>query len=199
MINGLINYIYTILFYVIFVVILEMLLPKGNNSKYVKLVLGLVLTFIVISPITKVFSSVSDIKNGIQEELAKTDVNYTKSLEVLNQDVYIDNILTEGLKTDIKNRVEDLGYIADNIEVEYEKNEKGEYGQITYISFNITNKKENKDDLNVKSIQDVEIQVFNNEESIEADKIILPDIDKQKIIENIANRYEIDMSKINII
>lgn len=49
----------------IFISIIEILLPKGSLKKYVKFVLGLILIAVIIDPITKIFNLEDNIKQVI--------------------------------------------------------------------------------------------------------------------------------------
>ncbi len=192
--SNLYGYVYGILMFVILITLIEMLLPKGNNKKYVKLVSSFLLTIIVLTPIINVFANQDSIKNKIEEQFSKLEIPNEDSIEAVNQQVYIDNLFEEGIKNDISKLVNNNGYDTENIEVEYNKNEEGQFSNITKISFNIVSKIDEK---KVENIEKVNINL--DEKFIEIDnKNIINDIDKNKIKQEISDRYKIDKSYIYI-
>lgn len=98
-----------------------MILPEGNSKKYIKVVIGVYVLFTIVSPvITKVsgkeikVSDILDLNEYIQEieETSKMQ-NY---IEIENEG-NIMNIYINGIKEDMKAKIEAKGYIVNNIEV----------------------------------------------------------------------------------
>lgn len=101
--------------------IIEMILPEGNSKKYIKVVIGVYVLFTIVSPvITKVsgkeikVSDILDLNEYIQEieETSKMQ-NY---IEIENEG-NIMNIYINGIKEDMKAKIEAKGYIVNNIEI----------------------------------------------------------------------------------
>lgn len=193
--SNLYNYIYGILMFVILITLIEMLLPKGNNKKYVKLVSGFLLTIIVLTPIINIFSNSNDINSKIQEQLSKLEISDGETIETINQQVYIDNLFEEGIKNDIYCVVERIGYETDNISVEYNKNEEGEFTNISKISLNIVSKKQNEN--KIDNIEMVNVN-FKQDTKNKGTKIVISENDKNNILGTLADRYKIDKSDIYI-
>lgn len=98
-----------------------MILPEGNSKKYIKVVIGVYVLFTIVSPvITKVsgkeikVSDILDLNEYIQEieETSKMQ-NY---IEIENEG-NIMNIYVNGIKEDMKAKIEAKGYIVNNIEI----------------------------------------------------------------------------------
>lgn len=98
-----------------------MILPEGNSKKYIKVVIGVYVLFTIVSPvITKVsgkeikVSDILDLNEYIQEieETSKMQ-NY---IEIENEG-NIMNIYINGIKEDMKAKIEAKGYIVNNIEI----------------------------------------------------------------------------------
>ena len=96
---------------VIIASIIEMLLPNGNNKKYIKAIIGVYILFTIISPIIGKFVNI-DLKDIDYEKYFKeveTQETISQSLTTNNEktmgEIYISN-----LKADMKNKLEEKGY-----------------------------------------------------------------------------------------
>lgn len=113
---------------IIISLIIELLIPEGNNKKYVKVVIGIYIVFVVINPLLKFldynfdFYEIFDIQT--QETHSEIDSNI--------KDIYI-----TGIEENIKKEIEDLGYIVNNVEVDVDNN----YENIEKIILKINGKK----------------------------------------------------------
>lgn len=98
---------------IIISLIIELLVPEGNNKKYVKVIIGIYIVFVVINPLLKFldydfnFYEIFDIQT--QETYSKMDNNI--------KDIYI-----VGIEENIKTEIEELGYIVNNVEVKVDSN-----------------------------------------------------------------------------
>lgn len=199
MMNSIMTYIYTLVFFAIFIAVLEMILPKGNSKKYVRLVSGIILTYVVFSPIVSILSNVSDVRQNIADGIESLNSSHSSNKKVIGREQYVLNLFEKGVENDIKDRVEECGYVIDNIEVRYNLNDKNEITDITYVSFNVIDKvnKEN----NARSgeiIEKISISVdLNNNNNIKS--IELTDDEVQMIKDSICNVYQIDEDKVYIV
>ncbi len=189
---------------VVIATIIEMLLPNGNSSKYIKIVIGVYIIFNIISPIINKFtgdkldfSSVIDI-NKYKEELSTYEVDI-KNLEKNNnstiKEVYILN-----LKKDMKSKIEDKGYIVNGIYIELEGIEEYE---IIRLNLSISKKENIKDKEKVLStinnIEEINIQVQINSNVEETEQIInISKSDIEEIKDYINSTYQIDKNVIYI-
>lgn len=107
--------------------IIELLVPEGDNKKYVKVVIGIYIVFVVINPLLKFFKYDFDFSSVInvpvEEVNSKTDS--------------IKEFYVEGIKESIKEDIEELGYITDNIEISFDSN----FENIQKIKLKIVSKK----------------------------------------------------------
>ncbi|MDE6605682.1 MAG: stage III sporulation protein AF [Clostridia bacterium] len=87
-------------------VLIEVLLPEGENSKYIRGIFSIIVIFVIISPLPK---------------LAKGD--YIKGFTSQSQEISIDNEYYESVKDDIQIKVED------NLK---EKLEKAGYNDLSF-------------------------------------------------------------------
>lgn len=181
--------------------ILEMLLPNGNSKKYIKVVIGVYIVFNIVSPIISKFTgsefkldSVIDI-NKYEDKISSYEID-AKNLENTNnsniKEVYILN-----LKKDIKAKIEEKGYIVNNIQIEIENTD--EY-KVKNINMTISKKENDKEEKKVNEIEKVDIQVKIENNAIEetTEMIRLTENEIKEIKEYISSVYEINKNNINI-
>lgn len=174
---------------IIVATIFEMLLPEGNNKKYIKVIIGIYILFTIMSPVVSnmlddefnietIFSSVSEYQYSTEQTTINTD-------EVV-LDTYINN-----LKEDIKKKIELQGYNADEIKLIIGETDEN-YGQIQKIDI-IASKKENEN--NIKEIEKIDINI--NKKTEEKAKISKEEINE--LTKYLAEEYKIDENKIIIV
>lgn len=159
-----------------------MILPEGNSKKYIKVVIGVYVLFTIVSPvITKVSGKeikVSDILdlNEYIEEMQETSKmqNY---IEIENEG-NIMNIYVNGIKEDMKAKIEAKGYIVNNVEIGISDYE-------TYSIQEVILDVENKEVNNVYT---------DNSENTQTDQ----NINSESEIEKIDKVNEIDKVKIEV-
>ena len=95
------------------------------------------------------------------------------------------------MKDDLQNRIKGYGYIAENIEIEYNVNENKNYESIKKISFEITNEIDNKD---IEVVKTVNIQNTDTQEN----EYKISEQNKNEIIEKLSSTYEINKENIHI-
>lgn len=81
---------------VIITLIIELILPEGNNKKYIKVVIGLYLMFMVFDPFLKIVLN-NDFYTSKIFEFKQSNVISVASEDKLIEDIYID-----GLKRNIQ-------------------------------------------------------------------------------------------------
>lgn len=175
MIENLSNIATTLVILVVLITIIEMILPSGNNKKYIKFFSGVILMLIIITPIVNVLNSEIDVEKFIKEnQMEVMNVEYELSENYI-YDAYIEN-----LKQDIINRLNENGYEVLDIKLNIDKD--------TYEPSDI--------ELNIKhldgEIQPIIIEVF------EKAQMELSNYDKEIIRTLINQNYGIKKSKIVI-
>ena len=208
------NWVQGIIIAVVIATIIEMILPNGNNKKYVKIVLGIYIVFTIMSPIVnKVTKNNFEISSIINlEKYAKKFETYetsakSKNIEDVNQN-NIKKIYIANLEKDIKSKLKDKGYIAKKIDIQIKNDD--EY-QINEIIMEIdSNKKEiyeNNKNINiVNEIQIVNIDVKDNIENNTKDDVNdakqnnskVTHLEKTEIIKYISDTYGINEKNITI-
>lgn len=105
---------------VVISIIIEMIIPDGKNKKYIKVIIGIYILFVSLSPVLEVLQY--DFKF---DEILKTNsiVEVSQNFDRNIKDVYI-----SGIEDNLKSEIESLGYIVDKVniytDINYENIEK---------------------------------------------------------------------------
>ena len=197
MIKFLSSWIEQITIALVIVSILEMILPKGNIKKYVKIVIGVYVLFTIISPVISKITGktiqVSDILE-LNKYIEETE-NNSKLYVTLDEDNSnnIKDIYESSLRNDIKAKVAAKGYNAKNIKLEIEDDEEYTLKKIDIEIY----KNMEKDKKDIETIQNVDINI--SQKSTENDmQEKLSEKDKRKLKDYLSGVYEIDEKNINI-
>ena len=197
---------------VIIATVIEMILPNGNNKKYIKMVIGLYVLFAIIQPISKIITGKSlEVSNFNYKKYFSKDISkeYSQDFEENNskliKQAYINNI-----QEDIKKKLKKKGYetISCNIEI-LEDEDKDTYGTINSIIIRIKrnsknekekSEEESKNINNIIEVEKIDINTTNNVNNINniEEKTNLSDDEKIEIIEYLAEEYSIDKTNIVI-
>lgn len=180
---------------VIIATIFEMLLPNGNNKKYIKMVIGIYVLFTLIQPIaSKITGKKIEISTNYEkyfdEDILETSSNnFENNNSKLIEEAYINNI-----KQDVQAKIEQKGYTVSSCNITIITTEEN-YGQIDRILLKIQKQEENKDNSNRIKIEKVEINI-GEEKVVETSNIA--EKEKQDIIKYLAEEYSIDKTQIVI-
>lgn len=192
MINGISTWAKSIILAVIIATILEMILPEGNNKKYIKTVIGVYILFTIISPI------ISKLNGGnIQIDASKYEnyfnsQNYTMaSTNVV--DINLDNAYISSMKSDIKQRMKEKGYEVKSLNADIELKNEERYGTIKSIKLTL---RKNTSSNVINSIEKVEINISN--EQVNNTENSLQESEKREIKKYLSETYSIDESNIEI-
>lgn len=194
MINFIKEWANQIIVAVIIATIFEMILPNGNNKKYIKMVIGIYVLFTLIQPIASKLTGKEFIISTNYEKYFDEDILETSSEDFENnnskliQQAYIDNI-----KSDVQAKVEQKGYKVVSCNINIITNEEN-YGAIDSIVLKIQ-KQDEEESENKIEIEKVEINI-DDKNVVEESNIT--DKEKKDIIEDLAEEYSIDKTKIVI-
>lgn len=162
--------------------IIEMILPEGTIKKYVKIVIGTYIVFVIISPIiTKI--------TGEEIKISSFELPEKKNYEqnVIDTNAYIETTYINTIKQDIIQNIEEKGYKVNNINIEVETEEKG-YGNIKKVELDISKIKNQGG-----NIETVEI---NLSKTVQKDEVVtVEEIQKLKeYLEEIYGAKEININ-----
>ena len=206
MIEFIKNWANQIIVAVIISTIIEMILPSGNNKKYIKIIIGLYVLFTIIQPIiVEVTGESIDISNFNYNKYFDEDILQTSIIDFENNNsklikqAYIDNI-----KEDIKNKIKKKGYELINCSIDILDDESKEtYGTIQSISLKIEKQEKEKieESRNIIKVENIDINISNNTSKSNTDttkESSLSNNEKIEIIEYLAEQYSIDKKNIVI-
>lgn len=153
---------------VVIVSLIEMLLPNNKTKKYVKVVMGIYILWNIISPIVSK-DIIFDFDNIINGTGTQTTSTTTQSVDQTSMDKRLKEICEEELEKDIRNKIEENGYIVNSCDIDIEiANSQGaqELSGIKEIVLNVekseeqrteSSKEENKE-TSVENIMVQEVQ-----------------------------------------
>lgn len=199
MIKFLSSWIEQIAIAVIIVSILEMLLPKGNIKKYIKVVLGIYVIFCVISPfINKQNLYAIDFSN-MMDTYNVTDSNQANS----NTD--IEKMYKDTFEDDIKRTLEREGYKVKscNVDAVFDADKKDagiKKIEIVLLSKIEESSKSNvsQNKISINEIQEVQINVGEGTKENTEDKMEITQKEINKLKRTLSEHYEIDKKIIDI-
>ena len=185
---------------VIIATIIEIIIPEGNNKKYVKTVIGLYILFTIIYPlITKISNNKLNFDSIIaktSKEVSMYDSKVTNSIET---NTYIENTYKNNLKEKIKEKIEEKGYTILDFNIYIETQNEEAYGQINSIVLKLQKaSKEQNTIKGVNRIEEINVNIKNNKtENLKTEKE-LTDSEIKSIKEYLNNMYSIDEERIHI-
>lgn len=171
--------------------IIEMILPEGNNKKYIKTIIGVYILFTIVVPVINKFT-----KEPFELDTSKYDrvLGTTYEQESVEEKVNlnIQNTYKQNLKEDIREKVEGKNYDVIKIELDLEFEDETVYGNISKINLNV--KKKNKNNV-IKKVENIEIGNKKTEKELEE---AISTEERTNLKKYLAEEYEIDEEKIII-
>lgn len=207
------NWLQGIVVAVVIASIIQMILPNGNNKKYIKVVLGIYVVFQIITPVVNKFfnsnfeiSSLIDIDSYTKKmetyEVSSQNTNIDKTNEYSIKQIYVAN-----LEKDIKAKLEDKEYLIKDIEVQVEDNEKYDIKSMKIYLKEVVNstKEKSENNIHINEVEKIEIKVgqnnFNdseNETKSQTNESSISNEEKNKIKKYLTSVYEINEKQITI-
>lgn len=194
MINAMSTWAKSIILAVIVSTIIQMILPEGNNKKYIKTVIGLYILFTIISPIiSKISGGNSTIDVSKYENYFNVESTTTASANVIDKN--LDNTYTSSIKADIKNRMKQKGYKVNSLDANIELKNEESYGTINNLKISLE-REESNNNSNIQAVNKIEIKISNN--TNEAKQNNLTSMEKQEIKNYLSETYSIKKENIEV-
>ena len=194
MINAMSSWAKSIILAVIVSTIIQMILPEGNNKKYIKTVIGLYILFTIISPIiSKISGGNSTIEVSKYENYFNVESTTTASANVIDKN--LDNTYTSSIKADIKNRMKQKGYKVNSIDANIELKNEESYGTINSLKINLE-REESNNNSNIQAVNKIEIMISNNTKEVKQNN--LTSMEKQEIKNYLSETYSIKKENIEV-
>jgi len=179
----------------IIVTILEMLLPDNKIKKYVKTVIGIYIIFCLISPFINE-REVETILKNTEKNLEKIEMQ-SQVASMQNEQNSIEVLYIQEFEKDVINRVEQLGYKVKKCDVDIEIDATKENAGIHAIYLTIGDESVKSNNIEIESIEKVEIGINNSESGNNSQETVDNEITR-KIKKNLSDYYEISEDRIKI-
>ena len=191
---------------VIIATIIEMLLPKNGNGKYVKVVIGVFVLFSIVSPI---ISKIRGDNNDVIEfdsYLEKVETSNVQATSVsMDNENAIKSMYEENLKVDIKSKINQKGYTVGEIQLDILNDTQY---TLSKIDIKITGKNEatssnentQKATTIIENIENVKINLGGSakDNGKREEQSIISESEKRKLKEYISSVYEVNENNIFI-
>lgn len=185
----------------VFVTIVEIMTPGGSTRKYIGLVTGLMVMFVIINPFITLMAGDFNLDENVFEtsrSIQLKDVSLQmEKLEQGNRENII-KLYKDNLEGQLKKDVEESG-LTDNavVEVEIDENQDKDYfGRIVGINIMIQEKRRDTHcPEGIKKVEKVEIKLEESEKKITE----MEDMEEyQQILESLAHTYNLPQNRIII-
>ncbi len=189
-------------------VVLDMILPNNAMQRYVKLVMGLLIILLMLSPLLKLYgTSVYEMDFTLEKMFAK-EGGEMKSLDeiaqkgALLQEQQANNALEQWkamVAENVKKSVEGKHEVAvDAVELEVTKSEKAEPFSIEHLSVAIMQKRSAGEVKQVREIEPIAIGERKQDETAVASTRVQNEL-TAKILAQLADEYQVPKSKISVV
>lgn len=193
---------------VILATIIEIILPEGNNKKYVKTIIGIYIMFVIVEPlISKMLNkdvNIESIMQNTTSTMSKFETNHNITIET---NAYIEKTYKQKLEEDIKDKSSEKGYNISFLNLVIETGDSEDYGQINNIAMKIDkidktieDKKGTTNNI-IDNVKTVQISVSDNKIIDGNDDVKNTNISENEIEtfkEYLSNVYGISKDKIQI-
>lgn len=161
--------------FIVVISFLEMILPKGNMRKFVKMTIGLVIIIVIINPFIKLVQGNIDIEAEVFKNIEKQSSyrNQDNNEFEINQDEQVKNIYRDQIIKYIDvNIIDKTKYKLSEHRIETDENKDSkQYGEIKSIDLTLT-EKTNEVSSEIKSMNNIEdvkidINIKDNSKDIE--------------------------------
>ena len=182
MIEFLVSWAEQLIIALIIIIMLEMIIPNSSYRKYIKIILGIFILYVIFNPLMK--NKINDF--NIEQELKKQTQTVNKiqnPTNSINYNTQIENVYKQKFKENLSISLNEKGYRLDNIN--FDVNYNKEKIETNKLELRISKLEENKD-----------IKIDKVKISEEKQEISKQDLEKLK--QEISTTYDIDISKILI-
>lgn len=188
---------------VIIATIIEIILPEGNNKKYVKTIIGIYILFVMVYPIISKMSNKNINIQSIIDNTTSQMSKYETNSITIETNSYIEETYKKSLEEDMKKKLSEKGYNVNSLNLYIETEDDEKYGQINSIVMQISKLEktdENITENTINKIENVEIKILNSNinknTNIQQENISKQEIDSLKNYINMT--YIIGKEKIHI-
>lgn len=187
------NFVIILVTLLIFISAIELIAPDNSMKKYVKFVLGLILTAVILSPIlsvlldgeTKLKDSIDKLQKEYSQNEKKNQHNEQNVFKI--QEKNFKENLSKNCESMLKKQFKDLDFSCD---IDCDIDIKEEKFLIKLVNVTIKDKNIKK----IKKVEKVEINKQNKKEEKKENK----NSEFKEVVDFISKEFQIDENKINI-
>ena len=121
-------------------IIIELLIPEGNNKKYVKVVIGIYILFVIIGPILEKINTDYALETFFELKSIEVSTDVNENIK----DVYID-----GIEETIKNELIEKGYLVEKVNVIVDRN----YENIEKLEIKLLSESTSKSEIKIEPVK----------------------------------------------
>lgn len=208
--KNLINFLNTwaqgIILAIVMAGIIEIILPEGNNKKYVKTIIGIYILFILIHPlISKVTNKNIDLESIINKSAGEFNKYKAKNITI-ETNAYVEETYKKKIDEDIKEKTNEKGYNVIFLDFNIETENEEAYGEIKNINMQIYKKEDSSNNENnvnnknsVNTIEKVNIKISNNTvNNTDENKINIKEDEIDLFKEYLSTTYSVSKENIHI-
>lgn len=184
---------------ILIAVMLELLIPNAQLHKYVKMVIGLLLILILLTPLFSIFSidnkdilleSLKFEEKVVTEDALEKKINQQKKDIETTQSAYIEEQMAVQMKRQVEEELmQQYEMNIDKLTIEFEANKQKNYENIQSITV-LLSKSSNK----INKVARIEKVVINRDTPMKAMQTDL----EEKIKQFLADKWEVDEEKLII-
>lgn len=188
------NWAGNILFFLVFLTVLENLLPNKKYGRYIRLFTGLVLILLIVQPVARGLN--------LEERLARSfeAITFQQQADDLSREIMgieqqrlqqIMGSYEEAVESDLNTMAEEMGYVSKGTHVVIEKNVDSEaYGSVVRIEMEImeTREGEQKQDDAIQAVNPVELVTINVTEEETAEGISKETREENKLLSELKTQ-----------
>ncbi|RXI99510.1 stage III sporulation protein AF [Anaerobacillus alkaliphilus] len=199
------EWISNIILLILLATILELLLPNSSLQRYVKMVVGLLLLVIILTPLFSIFSKDVDswvssigLTNQIQEEALQNSVEFKKREIQRAQLAYISEQVAVQLKRQVEEELVhrfDKEVVDVHVYLDDFLQEEDYLNSISKVSIHLRGKKSEEENEN-GSIPTVALVSIDTSRQVEP--VIETTVGKQEIIKYLATTWPVPQNKIEV-
>ena len=186
--------------------IIELILPEGSSKKYIKVVIGIYILFVIVTPVINNFSNKSLDVSSIVDFESKEEYKQVSSSNLEEKNIInIRSMYEMNLQSDIKTKLQNKGYIVENVSVDISDDEKY---TINKIDIKISGKQEERTETKKKekevitivdNIEKVKIDLSKNEEKNEKEnEYKISEKETATLKEYLSSNYDVQIKNIQI-
>ena len=176
---------------IVIATIIEMILPKGNNKKYIKTVLGIYVMFSIIGPIVENINKKNYNFNTVLNGLDKIPEHQAFANDSIELNSSIEQIYRRNLEEDIKTKLKVHGYDVTITALSLNLVSGENYGKINQINIKLNKRIEQE---RISKIDKVDISISDQHKDL-----YFSDLEKEDIKQYISEEYKVEKNKINIL